>query len=152
MIFHDEDITLAYNEYVVERGPDEEREPLLAIIHDELELTRQAILRSPILRGRGQSAILRDILLALRNDKQGWNEDFKDLGLWLEEHARDDEIVTYWTLDVTELVYIADSRLGRLENGQILTKASLNSESLQSLEEIIQGLRLLRTPFNGAVE
>lgn len=151
MSFSDEDVMNAYNEYVAEQGSEEDRKTLLRILHDELELTRQTMLRSPILRERGKSAVLRDLFLVLRDTEKAHNEDYRQLIEQLAESAPDDEPVTYWQLDVTELVYVADSRIGRLTNDTVLTNVSIDLAPQRDLEEIIQGLRILRTPFYGAV-
>jgi len=151
MSFPDEDIMSAYNEYVAEQGSEQDRKTLLRILHDELELTRQTMLRSPVLRERGKPAVLRDFFLVLRDEERAHNEDYRRLIEYLAASAQDDETVTYWRLDVTELVYVADSRIGRLTNDTVLTKVSLDFAPQRDLEEIIQGLRILRTPFYGAV-
>lgn len=168
MDISNEDIRRSLEEYLAEQGSDEDRERLLAIIADELEQTQITIEQSPVLRGRGQSAICHDqryridvmreldILPDETIDdytRRMWDESVKrgytNVQDMMIENTQED--VIYWTLDVTDRVYIANRRIGYIEEDGTMRNSAIHLESQRDLEEIIQGLRLLRTPFNGAV-
>lgn len=169
MIFHDEDITRAYKEYVAEQGPDEEREPLLAIIETELSSVQATIEKSPQLKNRGVAAvckhwqfrldIARDVTnmlegesideFVVRMKREADNRGYSGVRDMMIEPTQED--VVYWQLDVTRFVYVGHRRIGLVNDAGDVKPIIVHQESLRDLEEIVQGLRLLKTPFNGAV-
>ena len=166
---HNNDFDRAYEEYIAEQGSNEDREPLLAIIESELEATQTTIEKSPVLKSRGVAAICKDWQFRIdiaREVNIHEGETIDDFVRRMRDEATErgyssvadmmiestEEDVVYWRLDVTRFVYVADRRIGHVNDDGYIDPVMVHQESLRDLEEIIQGLRLLRTPFNGAVE
>lgn len=136
---------------------------LRRIAIDELVKTQSTIQRSPKLQQRGKPATLieRSSKPAFeRLQEESYDQYVERAGLEaaLRGVATKDVIyppietnVTYWELDGTHFVYISDLMIGEFTNDNVLMRVSLDFTAKAQLERIIPGLRLLCTPFYGAV-
>lgn len=140
---------------------DEEHGKLVRIAIDELVKTHQMIERSPKLKDRGQPGMKSKLLLEIEDLPRHENEDWDDYldRIEIEGEKRGEpfimsssEEITYWQLDNTNFVYIEGCRIGTFsEWGGEIIEYPLTYGPKPILEEIIPSLRLLRTPFYGAV-
>ena len=140
---------------------DEEHEKLRQIITDELTETHKVMSRSPELLARGKMMKHRTLAEEFDGlpveDGEAWDDYLVRVeaegdrrGSALVMRIIEKEVV-YWDLTGTDFVYVNENWIGKLDSEDNLQYVFLGFLAKPYLEAIIQGLRLLRTPFNDAV-
>jgi len=139
---------------------DEEHAKLRRIVLDELIETQKVMARSPMLQAKGKSVNRRTLAPEFDGLPIEEGEDWYDYLDRVEAEGERRgaplvqpwiiEKVTCWELTSGRYLYTEGQWIGTIENDE-LRYVSLDFAAKPALEIIIQDLRLLRTPFNGAV-
>jgi hypothetical protein len=156
-----DEVFIRHRAYRVATGFDN----LVVILEQELVTTHEVMSRSPELRERGKpttkNIVNTDAFPRLENETgEEWqtrlNAEAERQGVhWTELMVESTEVeAKYWELQgVRHLVYAGEHDICQFlypDRSKIFT-VSHDGMSPEELESIIQGLRLLRTQFNGAV-
>lgn len=148
--------------YDDETDDGEEHATLRTIAIDELASTHLTIERFPKLKARGIPTKYGPSIgepLIQREDEETSAQYMERVGVEAAKRGvSTNELLypivssetRYWELDGTKFVYAEDFQIAKFDDTGTLIGVSLDLVSKRDLEEIIQGLRLLCTPFYGA--